>query len=194
MSKPEASEPPPAVILTANAIIDGKFIRAGDPLPYEREEDLPEAMKAFIASGNEAPPFNPAERDIYSMHPAARRAVRKLEMQAAHKEFAEQIASAPLPEDVQAALEDSHNITIGRAKAQAEYNAKLTDDVYKQLEEEAAAKVIQFFVRRGGEWGKVQNAKLKPGEHVFVRRENDQMEAVGVVNSNGGLPPQEIIP
>jgi hypothetical protein len=70
----------------------------------------------------------------------------------------------------------------------------LSDGLYKQLEEEAAAKVAQLYVRRGGEWGRVQNSKLKIGEHVFVRRENGQMESVGVVDSNGGLPPQEIIP
>ena len=40
--------------------------------------------------------------------------------------------------------------------------------------------------------GKVQNAKLKPGEHVFVKRENGEMEAVGVVDSRGEPPPQKI--
>ena len=35
--------------------------------------------------------------------------------------------------------------------------------------------MTRYFVRRGGEWAKVQNAKLRPGETVFVKRENGEM-------------------
>ena len=125
------------------------------------------------------------------MSPPVRRQTRRLEMHAAHQEFAEQVAAEPLREDVAAALQDSHDIAIGRAKAQAEYSQGLVDAAHAAAQ---PAEPPQLFVRRGGEWGRVQNAKLKPGEHVFVKRPNGEMEAVGVVDATGGLPPEEITP
>ena len=35
-------------------------------------------------------------------------------------------------------------------------------------------------------------ARLRPGEHVFVKREAGVWDAVGVVDSNGELPPEEV--
>ena len=92
---------------------------------------------------------------------------------------------------MQAALEDSHAKHIGRLLKEAEVNAKLTDAAYAAVQ---PAPPPQLYVRRGGAWGRVQNSKLKPGETCFVKRENGEMEAVGVVDSNGEPPPQEIIP
>ena len=119
---------------------------------------------------------------------------RRLETHAAHQEFAEQVAAEPLPEDVQAALEAEHELRIGAALKQAEYSQGLSDAVYAQAAEAAAAKATQYYVRRGGALGKVQNSKLKPGETVFAKHENGEMEAVGVVDATGGLPPQELTP
>lgn len=161
-------------------------------MPFGSESDLPESLKPFIATA-EAPPPEPVERNIYSSWRAARQ-VDRLAKGIALQEAAEEIASEPLPEDVQAALEAEHNIAIGRAKAEAEYRQGLADATYKQIEEEAAAKVTQYFVRRGGEWARVQNARLKPGETAFVRRENGQMEAAGTVNAAGEPPPAEVTP
>ena len=132
MSKPEAPEPPPAVVLSVNAIIGGVFYAAGSALPFTSESDLPTSLKAFVATGNETP-FQPAERNIYDMSPPLRRQARRLEMHAAHQEFAEQVAAAPLPEDVQAALEAEHDIAIGRARAQGEYSQRLSDETCKHL-------------------------------------------------------------
>ena len=190
MSEPNPAEP---LMLSVNAIINGTFFSAGTPLPFGSESELPESLRPFLATAA-APPPEPPVRNIYDMSPLVRRQARRLEMHAAHQEFAEQVASEPLREDVAAVLEAEHDTAIGRAKAEAEYHQRLSDGIYKQLEEEAAAKVAQLYVRRGGEWGRVQNSKLKIGEHVFVRRENGQMESVGVVDATGGLPPQEIIP
>ena len=61
-------------------------------------------------------------------------------------------------EDVAAALEAEHDLHIGKALAQARYNQAAVDAAYEgaaQREEEARA---QYFVRRGGEWARVQNA------------------------------------
>jgi hypothetical protein len=152
---------PRPIILSANAIVNGQFIRAGDPTPYEREENLPEAMKAFVATGNETP-FDPGERDIYALSPAARRAVRQYEAAAAEKAWAEEVADTPLPPETAAVLEDEHAAHIGRLLRQAEVNARLADDAYKQIAEEAAAKVIQFYVRRGGAWGRFKTPNSSP--------------------------------
>jgi hypothetical protein len=188
MSKPEASEPPPAVVLNVSAIVGGVFYGAGTPLPYENENDLLASLKPFIATGEE-PSLQPVVRNIYDLSPAARRQVRQLEMQAAHQEFAEQVASEPLPPETAAALQASHNIAIRRARAQLEHNQTVIDAAHAAAQ---SAEPPQLFVKRGGEWGHVERAKLKVGEHVFVRRENGQMESVGVVNSRGEPPPPEI--
>ena len=148
-------------------------------------------MKPFVATGQEMP-FNPAERDIYSMSPLARRAVRRLEMDAAHQEFAEAVASEPLPPETAEALRASHELHIGKALAQAKYDQDVVDVAYVQAAE--AVEATQYFVRRGGEWARTQNARLKPGETVFVRRQNGEMEAAGVIDSRGEPPPPEIIP
>jgi hypothetical protein len=111
-------------MLSVNAIIDGKFYGAGTPLPFTSENDLPEVLRSFIATGEEAS-TQPVVRNIYDLHPAARRAVRRLEMHAAHQEFAEQVAAEPLPPETAAALEASHELHIGRAKAEAEYRTTL---------------------------------------------------------------------
>ena len=87
---------PTTTLLLSNAIIGGKFYSAGTPLPFTDESALPESLKAFVAS-EAAPAPAPFSRNIYDMSPLARRAVRRLEIQAAHQEFAEAGASEPLP-------------------------------------------------------------------------------------------------
>ena len=85
--------------------------------------------------------------------------------------------AAPLPEDVQAVLEDAHSARIEELKAQAEFNQSLSDGTYETAAAAAAAKETRYSVRRGGEMAKVQNAKLKPGEVVFVKRPSGEFEA-----------------
>ena len=58
----------------------------------------------------------------------------------------------------------------------------MVDAAYKAAQ---APEPPQLYVRRGGAWGQVERAKLKPGETCFVKRENGAMEAVGVVDSRG---------
>jgi hypothetical protein len=187
MAEPKPAEP---LVLSVNCIHDGRFYAAGTATPYTSEADLPLAMKGFIASEATPAPFDPSVRNIYGdMTPAARRQVRQLELAAAEREWFEEQAAEPLPEDVQAALEDSHAAYIARLKAEAEYDGKLADTAFQAAQ---PAPPPQLYVRRGGEWGHVERAKLKPAEHVFVRRENGQMESVGVVDSNGQPPPPEI--
>jgi hypothetical protein len=154
MSKPEAPEPPPAVVLSVNAIIAGVFYRAGTALPFENENALPESLKPFVATA-EAPPPEPAQSNIYDLPLSTRRQVRKLELAAAEKEWAEAQASIPLPEDVQAALEDSHAKHIGRLLKEAEVNAKLTDAAYAAVQP-AAAPALREARRRLGKGSKLK--------------------------------------
>ena len=57
MSKTKTEQPPAESIrLRENAIVDGKFIPAGEPTPYEREEDLPAALKGLVATDDAPPP------------------------------------------------------------------------------------------------------------------------------------------
>jgi hypothetical protein len=115
--------------------------------------------------------------------------IQKLAAIAAEREAAEAQADQPLRPDIAGALEAAHEQSISARKAQAEYHHALADAAYEQAA--AAAEPVQYYVKRGGEWGRVQNSKPKPGETVYVRRENE-MEAVGVVDSRGEPPPPEI--
>jgi hypothetical protein len=187
MSAPE--QPTTALTLTVNSVIGGVFFPAGSALPFGSENDLPTALRPFIAS-EAAPPLPPPQRNIYDLPLSLRRQVHRLEKGIALREAAEEVASEPLPPETAAALQASHELYVGAALKQAELSAQRADDTYKQLEAEAAAKVTQFYVRRGGAWEKVQNSKLKPGETVFVKRENGEMEAAGVIDSRGEPPPR----
>ena len=77
MSETQTEQPLAEPIrLSANCIVAGKFIRARDPTPYEREEDLPEALKAFATDEEKILP--PPQRNIYDhMQPPLRRQARR---------------------------------------------------------------------------------------------------------------------
>jgi hypothetical protein len=188
MSKqPPAAEP---IRLSTNCIVAGKFIPAGEPVPYEREEDLPPNLRGLVATGEEPVPFSPAERDFYG--PGLRRHAREIKGNVAWQDWCEENANPPLREDVRAVLEDEHARRIEKLKAQALVNQGMADAVYAVAQAEAETKATEYFVRRGGAWGRVENAKLRPGETVFVKRENGQMEAAGTIDSRGQPPEQEI--
>ncbi len=178
------------VILTANCIIGGAFFPAGNELPFKDEGEVPISLKPFIATA-EAPAPEPVQRNIYGPPPLAiKRQLHRLEKGIALQEAAEAEASEPLRRNLAAALEAEHDTAIGAAKAQARFNQDVIDAAHAAAQ---APEPLQRYVKRGGAWGRVQNSKLKPGEHVFVKRENGEYETVGVVDATGGLPPEEII-
>ena len=45
-------------------------------LPFAAEHELPENLKALIATGEEEEPFDPAERNFYDLPPHLRRQAR----------------------------------------------------------------------------------------------------------------------
>ena len=44
------TETPAPIRLNCNTILDGRFIKAGDPLPCASEADLPETLRPFIVT------------------------------------------------------------------------------------------------------------------------------------------------
>ncbi len=184
MSKTEAPEPPSAVILSVNAIIEGVFYRAGTPLPYQSEKDLPPNLQPFVATGQE-PSLQPVMRNIYDLSPAARRQIRVHEAAAAEKAWAEQVADEPLPPETAEALQASHDIAIGRARAQLEHNQAVIDAAHAAAQ---PTEPRQLFVRRGGELGHAERCRLKPAELIFARTPTGEYEAVGHTNSNAEIP------
>ena len=163
MSKPEAPEPPPAVGLNVNAIVAGVFFLAGSALPFTSESGLPTSLRALVATA-EAPPPEPFSRNIYDMSPSVRRQCVGLKCTPHIKNSRNRQRASRSRRRRLAALRAEHELHIGLARAQAEVNAHRVDDTYKHLEEEAAGKVNQLYVRRGGALGKTQNSRLKPGE------------------------------
>jgi hypothetical protein len=170
-------------------VATGQFYCAGTAVPFT-ETDLPAALQPFVATGEE-PSIQPVERNIYNSW-SIRRQVHRLEKGVALQEAAEEEATAPLPPETAEALLAAHELHIGAALKQAEYSQGLSDAAYAQAAEAAAAKVTQYFVRRGGEWARAERARLKAGETCFIKRPNGETEAAGTVDSSGGLPPPEI--
>ena len=145
------TSPQPAVVLRENCIIAGTFYAAGAELPFLHEEDLPEALRGLVARGDEVF-FTPgASRNIYG-DPSA------------------EIQPDPLPIETERELADIASKRTGLAKAQMASRAEAIDSAYESAAAELEARTTQYFVRRGGEMARVERARLKPGEVVFVRR------------------------
>jgi hypothetical protein len=109
------------------------------------------------------------------------------------KEYFEQEASEPLRPDVAAALEDAHERSIGRAKAQTEYFQELQDQTFEAVTAPAAKTLERFVRRRGRHYTEVGKARLKPGEPVFIREPSTgEFRSIGIVNAAGELPEKEI--
>jgi hypothetical protein len=185
MSKQAAVEP---VRLSTNCIVDGVFIRAGEALPFEREEDLPPNLKAVAAAG-EAEFLPKPVRDIYAPQPPSRGGNVQW-MDAEDALVAEM--NAPLPEETSAALEAAHSGYIEKLKAQKAFGQAAADAVFERATQRETEVETQYFVKRGGEFGKVQNCQLKPGEPCFVKRPNGQYEVSGYTDSDCRPPDSEI--
>ena len=194
--KSSSQQPAEPIRLSTNCIVDGIFIRAGDPTPYVREEDLPENLRPLVATGDEEPPYHPSERNIYFGSAGARGRARRVLSNVQWQETLEAAALAEqvLPAEAEEALQAEHDLRIGKAKAQAEFNRAAADAAYEAASKQAAETVTQYFVRRGGEFARVERARLKPGEATFVKRPNGEYEASGFVNAEGEPPDPEIYP
>jgi hypothetical protein len=172
MAKPSRSQPEP-VILRENCIVGGRFFPAGAPVPFATEEALPPSLRHLVVRGGEVF-FNSAARNIYENPDPS-------------------IQPDPLPREVEEELRDIASKRSGLLRAQMETRQADIDAFYAAEEARAKAALTKYYVRRGGEWGAVERSNLKPGEPVFVRRENGEMEIAGHIDSQGGWPEPEII-
>ena len=203
------SEPAEPLRLRENAIVDGVFIRAGEPTPFARVEDLPESLKPLLADGSEEF-YHPSERLIYDnpqpgpdpgvvYQPLSggqwvRRQARQAASISQEQIYAEEQAQADaaLPIETQEALEAKHSGHIEKLKAQMQYDRDAMDRLHESLE--AEAKPQPFFIKRGSVFQDARKVKPRPSERVFVKRLSGEYEFIGVVDSEGELPPEEIIP
>ena len=203
-------QPPSApVILSVNCLVDGKFFTAGSEVPFTAET-LPEHLRAFIATGEEPPFYSHQERLIYdtrkrgmtpawfSRPPAAsngckgRRARRS---QFHRNKFGPRHKRKPMGSCQRKRKRPWRTRTPSTAPwrwRQLAAHQRFTDAVYEDAERQVEEKQTQFYVKRGGAWGKVQNATLKPGEVCFVKRPNGQYEVSGYIDSDGQPPDPEI--
>jgi hypothetical protein len=201
-------EQPEPIVLSVSLIESGRFIRAGEPTPYLRVEEVPEHLKEYIATEADPAPWSPRERDFYNnpqpepeliYQPLSdERGMRRQAMRAAsisqEQLYAEQEverANALSPE-TEEALQDSHDKHSALMIAQLQYNQDLTDSIYEEAARTSESQ--KFYVKRGAVYTSVEKVKLRPSENVYVQRPNKEWECIGIVDSEGQLPPEEIIP
>jgi hypothetical protein len=188
----KATKQPEPIRLTTACVINGRYYRAGEPLPFANESEVPPNLAHLI--GEPEVPWHPCERDYYS--PEIRRQAAQVRGNVQWQDAAEVEAEAAqqLPPEVKEVLEEEYSRRIQKLKAQKAYDQSVADDIYAAAEAQAAAKESRYFVKRGGEFARVERAKLKPGETCFVKRENGEYEAAGLIDAAGAPPPPEIIP
>jgi hypothetical protein len=206
MAKPPEKPAGPGV-LSVDLIDSGKLYRAGSETPFT-EENLPEHLKQYIATGQEDF-FHPRERDFYNnprpdcgvvYQPTGsdsqwtRRQARQVASVAQEQIYAEAEAAAAnkLSSETEEALQDSHDKYSALMKAQLQHDRDAIDRLYESLE--AEAKPQEMFLKRGAVFTAAKKVKPRPGEHVFARRPSGEYESVGIVDSEGQLPPEEITP
>ena len=101
------------------------------------------------------------------------------------------MVNEPLPEDVQAALQDAHDRAIGLEIAHLEHRQSAIDNLHEAVP--APAETAQYFVKRGAVFKRINATRLRPGEQYFAKRAGG-WEYASVINANGEPPEQEIIP
>ena len=136
--------PPPAgpIVLSVNAVIDGRFFRAGEPVPYADEKAVPDPLKPFITAAEPddepegAPGIRFQQGIIYRtdaqghiITKTGRRRAAELAHEAAVQAAAEAAAedAQVLPDGVAEALQAEHDIRIGIALKTAELAAEQRD-------------------------------------------------------------------
>ena len=120
---PKEATPAPAgpIRISTNAIVNGQFFNAYEPLPFERVEDLPENFRPLVVTAlpeDEDEPNEPRGafelNAIYQLTSDGRlgrrlqREVAQMEAQEAQEEWSEEQMDAPLPPQVAESLQEEH--------------------------------------------------------------------------------------
>ena len=199
MAKPTTEPTAEPIRISTNTILNGKFYTAGDPLPVERAEDLPEILRPLVVS-RELEPEEPGEAranfqmgEIYRVTDDNRlgrrlqRQVAQMEAATEEQDWIEEQLDAPLPEEVASALQDSYESDVARQAAQAGADARRADELADSVAAEAEPPPL--YVKRGSRhYAPAVNARLKAGESVFTRNPEGRFEYVGIVDGHGELP------
>jgi hypothetical protein len=205
MPKPE----PPAVIrISTNCIVNNRFYKVGEALPFENIDDLPPNLKPLVVSGEPGEPDEEPEADeprssfrlneIYrvrddgrlgrQLQRRAQRDIAEMEEDAAREEWIEETAnSTELPAEVAQDLEAEHRRHVAQQTAQLAADANRSDAASDAAAEAGA--VPTLYVRRGSRhYAPALKARLKAGESVFIRQPDGRFEFVGEVDGHGQLP------
>ena len=200
---PNQTEPPAPIRLSENTIWEGKFYVAGDPLPFERAEDLPENLRPLVVTGEpEEPDDQP--RGAFQLNTAyqvtsdgrlgrqVQRQIAQMEAEAEEEEWLEEEASRPLPPEVAESLQQDHEAHVGLQAAQMAAAARRADDIADAAI--AAQEPPRLYVKRGGRhYAPAHKARLKPGEPVFTRQPDGSFECIGETDGRCELPDLPII-
>jgi hypothetical protein len=197
---PKQTEPPAIVRISTNTIINGKFYKRGEPLPFTKAEDLPPNLRPLVVTNEPEEAEEPNEptgafqlNTLYQVTSEGRlgrrvqREIQRMEDDEARDEWIEEQMDAPLPPAVAESLQADHERDIEMQRAQAQVDARRSDEASDAAA--AAGAVPTLYVRRGSRhYAPALNARLKAGESVFVRKPEGRFEYVGIVNGDGELP------
>ena len=168
------------VRLSTNCIIGNRYYRAGEPLPYTNEADLPAPLRPLVVSGEQGGDDADEPRGGFELNALyqltsdgrlgrqVQRQVSQMEAENAEQEWREEEMDAPLPPEIAADLEDAHRQHVDFTAAQAAADARRADTI----SDGAAADLEppQLFVKRGGRhYSPAGTARVKAGEPVFVK-------------------------
>ena len=199
------TETPAPIRLNCNTILDGRFIKAGDPLPCASEADVPETLRPFIVTDVAEADEEPNEArgsfqmgELYEMTPDGRlgRSLRrKVERQVAEfeaenwreEQLEQAAADAELPPEVAQDLQEAHEGSVSFAQAQLAADAARADAVSDAAQEAEALPVL--LVKRGGRhYTPALKARLRANEDVYIRQPDGTFQFIGTTDARAELP------
>ena len=142
---PKQEAPP---LFSVNVIAGGEFFKAGKETPYKTADAVPETLKEFILDRDsqvenlDQERANLAAGEVYTVgsiltRSGAQQAVR-LQQAIEFREWAtdQAEASQQLAPEIEAVLQAEHDLSIGKALAQAEYHQEAVDRAYENATKE----------------------------------------------------------
>jgi hypothetical protein len=204
MPKPKPPEPPAVIRISANTILDGKFYKRGEPLPFSKVEDLPPNLKPLVVTGEPEDEEPEGARGSFQLNTPyevtdddrlGRKVRRRVERQIADLEavneeqdwIEEEVNSAELPPEVAQSLEEEHRRHVDMQRAQLAVDAQRSDEASDAAA--VAAEPPRLYVKRGSRhYAPGDKAKLKRGEPVYQRTPDGKLEYVG--ETTGDAEPQ----
>jgi hypothetical protein len=188
------------VWLIGGAVIDGQYYAPGEPTPYASESEVPENLRHLIAADESELP-DPIVRNLYDGTPQPEprytyqstgglRGDARQAVQGRHEaDEAAEFANQPLPPETEEALQASHDLRVGKAKAQLQFGQDAIDNLHNSLGTEREP--IQRFAKRGSVYVRIEKIALQPGEPIFIKHRgpSGNYEIIGHTDVDG-MPPE----